>query len=326
MGTYHFAGCVILGSFSALVSYLVSGNICANFTMLCLLLSSDHQSTKVHRLLVFVFSDIRMASLEEVETCYYSAIKAAKLTDINVPDGLVLPYSKDKFQDWVKKLNIYDLDKKKADFYVDEEIVAQFTYYRTKVVAELPKHTVLDGIKSNGQLKNIGSCQDGSKVGKMNETDSLYVLNADNIIIEKGKDEAYRIFRKQNHLICEIKPRSIRKEFANGYAEVVSKLPLPGCLKHAGYRSPDYSGLRYNGPASTSQFLTEDNSLLTWDMTPTFCLHIEDIMHQEVRKILQPALETNRETMFGDLRIHLFPDSNDDIWRLSTAQLEADLL
>ncbi len=34
----------------------------------------------------------------------------------------------------------------------------------------------------------------------------------------------------------------------------------------------------------------------------------------------------NPETMFGDMGIHLIPDANDDIWRLSTAQLEADLL
>ncbi len=30
--------------------------------------------------------------------------------------------------------------------------------------------------------------------------------------------------------------------------------------------------------------------------------------------------------MFGDMAIHLIPDANTDIWKLSTAQLEADLL
>ncbi len=267
-----------------------------------------------------------MARLEEIETSYYSAIKTAKLNDINASDGLVMLYSKDKFQHWVKRLDIYDLDKNKADFYLDEDIVTQFTYYRNKVVAELPKHTEYEGIKLSGQLNNIGSCQDGSKVGKMNETDSLYVVDADNFKLENGKDGLYRILRKQNNMTCEIKPRDFRQRFANGYAEVISKLPLPDCLRHAGYRSPDYSGLRYNGPAATSQFLTDDDSLLTWDMTPAFCLYTEDMTLQEVRRTIQPALEINRKTMFGDMGVHLIPDANENLWKLSTAQLEANLL
>ncbi len=61
-------------------------------------------------------------------------------------------------------------------------------------------------------------------------------------------------------------------------------------------------------------------------MTPAFCLDERHITYQEVRDIIQPALEANPETMFGDMAIHLIPDSNDDTWRLSTAQLESDLL
>ncbi len=268
-----------------------------------------------------------MASLAAIETSYYKAIEAAKLSDTDLGDDIECSYSKHTFHDWVKRLDIYDLENDKADFYVDETIVTEFTDYRNRVVSELPKYAEYEGMKLNGQLKNIGSCQDGSKVGKMNEADSLYVLDANSITIDNlGETGTYRVFREQNGLNYEIKPRSIRKKFADGYSGVISKLPLPGCLKHGGYNSPAYSGLRYNGPAATSQFLTEDNSLLTWDMTPAFCLGREDSRYQEVRKIIQPALEINRKTMFGDMGIHLIPDSNEDIWRLSTAQLEADLL
>ncbi len=266
-----------------------------------------------------------MASLETVESSYYSAIKTAKLTDTDVPGELVLPYSKDQFQHWVKRLDIYDLDKYKADFFLDQDTVTQFTYYRKKVVDELPKHTEYEGIKVTGQVKNIGSCQDGSKVGKMNETDSLYVLDTDNFKIETNKGGSYRILGKQKNMTFEINPRSIRKQFADGYAEVISKLPLPEYLRHAGYKSPAYSGLRYNGPAATSQFLTKGNSLLTWDMTPAFCLCTDD-MTEEVRRTIEPALKINSKTMFADMDIHLIPDANEGCWRLSTAQLEADLL
>ena len=269
----------------------------------------------------------RMANLAEMEAFYYRTIESAKVNDISASEDLVLLYRKESFQDWVKRVDIYDLGREKADFYLDEAVVTTFTDYRNKVAAELPKYTLHDGIKLNGQLKNIGSCQDGSKVGKMNEADSLYVLPADSVIVEKcEKHGTYRIFWDQKQPACEIHPLRMRTQFADVYGKLTSRLSLPGCLKHAGYKSPAYSGLRYNGPAATSQFLTEDNSLLTWDMTPVFCLDREDCNYQEVRKIIQPALEINRETMFGDMGIHLIPDANHDVWRLSTAQLEADIL
>ncbi len=268
--------------------------------------------------------------LTQTEESYYSATKAAKLSGASeTSDDVVLPYSQKEFQNWVKRVDIYDLHKKKADFYVDEDVVTKFTDYRNKVAAELPKYAEYDGTKLVGQLKNIGSCQDGSKVGKMNEADSLYVLDSKVINTEvknTGTDGDYRIFCNQENLNCEVKPRRLRDQFAMGYEGVISKVPLPDCLQHAGFRSPAYSGLRYNGPAATSQFLSKNESILTWDITPTFCLGREHSTYQEVRAIIQPALEMNRETMFGDMGIHLIPDANEDIWRLSTAQLEADLL
>ncbi len=282
----------------------------------------------------YIFSDARMAtlhvvapnSLAQVEQSYYRAIAAAMLSNVNATDDFLLPYSKDAFQDWVKRVDIYDLDKQKANFYVDEAIVTKFADYRSSVVAELPKYVEYDGTKLSGHLKHIGSCQDGSKIGKMNETDSLYVLDADICVETTGRDGAYRIFWEPKGSKCEIKPRVMREQFAIGYEKVISKVPLPDCLKHAGYKSPGYSGLRYNGPAATSQFLTEDNSLLTWDMTPAFCLGRGHTTYRKIRNIIQPALEINRNIMFGDMGIHLIPDAIEDIWKLSTAQLEADLL
>ncbi len=91
-----------------------------------------------------------MASLVEVEALYYRAIEAAKLMDINATDDRAILYSKMAFQNWVKKLDIFDMGKEKADFYLDKEIVTTFTDYRNKVVAELPGYTEYDGIKLSG--------------------------------------------------------------------------------------------------------------------------------------------------------------------------------
>ncbi len=272
-----------------------------------------------------------MTGLEDVETLYYKEIAAAKISKVEPMPKFVSLYPKaDYFECWLKKVNIYDLDKDKADFYLDEAIVTEFEDYRLKVAAELARCVEYDSIKLRGQIKNIGSCHDGSKIGKMNEVDSLYVLENVNIAVEENDEKGFHIFWKDNSAKFKILPRRIRNQLASRYADVISKLPLPDCMKHAGYRSPDYSGLRYNGPAATSQFLAGDKAkgqrLLTWDMTPTVCLDKKHTSCMEVRKILQPILQRNPDKMFGETTIHLFPDSNEELWRLSTAQLEADLL
>ncbi len=270
-----------------------------------------------------------MTTLAEIEASYYKAIQAAKLSEADEVLKHVHPYSKEKFEHWVRKVNIYDLGKHKADFYLDETIVTNFEDYRSKVTAKLAKCVEYDRIKLKGQTKNIGSCHDGSKIGKMNEVDNLYVLNEDNIIVE-DTDGIFRIIWKEDSANCEILPEHIRDQFTITYADIISKLPLPDCLKHAGYRSPGYSGMRYNGPAVTSQFLAKvedkDQRLLTWDMTPAVCLGKEHGKYVKIREIMKPILKVNPDKMFGAFSIHLIPDPNENLWRMSTAQLEADLL
>ncbi len=274
-----------------------------------------------------------MAGLD-VEVKYYKAIEEAKISGAEATPELVPLYQKqDDFKRWVKMLNIYDLDKDAANFYLDKAIVTEFEGYRSRVAAKFSRCVEFNSIKLRGQTRNIGSCHDGSKIGNMNEVDSLYVLDNENIVVEEHTDKGFQIFWKDNSANFEIKPRQLRNQLASTYADVISKLPLPDCMKHAGYRSPEYSGLRYNGPAATSQFLAEDTDdrakgqrLLTWDVTPTVCLDLNHASCLEVRKIIQPIIEQNPDKMFGETTIHLFPNANEDLWRLSTAQLEADLL
>ncbi len=64
---------------------------------------------------------------------HYRAIESTKLSDIT--ETFVPLHSKNTFQDWVKRLDIYDLDKSSADFFVDEAIVTKFTDYRNRVAA-----------------------------------------------------------------------------------------------------------------------------------------------------------------------------------------------
>ncbi len=232
--------------------------------------------------------------LAEIEQVYYRAIDAVKVSELDHYDTGVrtLQYPKDAFLQCAQKIDIYNLDKEKANFSLDKEMDEEFGEYRRKVQNSLRKHFQYaepwhSAVNIKGILQNIGSCHDGSKVAKMDEVDSFYVLESDNIIVEPEPVQgggAYRVFWKKGSTKFEIQVCSMRNQFADAYDKIISEIALPSCLKHGGYASPQHSGLRYNGPAATSQFLTKDNSLITWDMTPTFCLPEKEVIHHDVKK------------------------------------------
>ncbi len=232
-----------------------------------------------------------MEKLADITASYYAAQSNKAIKGI-AHKTFESRYPKDACRQWVRKLDIYDLEKEMANFSLYEELVDMFGQYTRQVAKELANHFAYEGIKLRGRLSDIGSCHDGSKVGQMNEVDNLYVLESD-IIIEKSNPKGlYRIFINCNK--HEVVPRSIRDQFADVYGDIISRHSLPEWLGHSGYNSPCFSGLRYNGPAATSQFyvkINSENTLLTWDMTPTFALSQQCQVHRDVRKCLQPILE-----------------------------------
>ncbi len=227
----------------------------------------------------------KMTTLKEIEKLYYKAIQDAKL-DKPAAEGDPLPpgYSTEDFSRWARKVDIFTLGEGAADFALKkhEEIVKEFGEYRKNLAEELSKLFSCDGVPLPGRLTDIGSCWDGSKVGAVNEMDSLYVIHGDQFLVQEHEDKQgiYRVFLKIDSNLQEIMPRTIRDQFAQNYSQLVSEHKLPDCLQHGGYKASrskpgrcelsrtKYSDIRYNGPAATSQFLTKDKSLLTWDMTP----------------------------------------------------------
>ncbi len=272
--------------------------------------------------------------LTEIERAYYKSINAVKVTELEhcTTGQGTLRYPKDAFLRWVRKINIYDLEKHKADFSLDKETEYGFGEYRHEVedglresfqYVELP----YSGVNIKGALQNIGSCHDGSKVEKVDEVDNFYVLEGDNIIVKpSGNRGLYRIFWQRGCTEFEIHARSLRNQFADACDKIVSDLQLRSCLRHGGYNSPQYSGLRYNGPAATAQYLTEDDSLLTLDITPTFCLPRKENMYHDVKELLHRFRDVISDKMLDKPVIHLIPDGAENLWRLSTAHLEANIL
>ncbi len=214
----------------------------------------------------------------------------------------------------------------------------EFSEYRRQVEDELRKsfqyvHPPYSGVIIRGTLENIGSCHDGSKVGKMDEVDSFYVLDSDNIKVEPTDSiGVYRISWQEVTDLpkistnFEIEARKMRNQFADACDKIISELTVPTCLRHGEYNSPHYSGLRYNGPAATPQFLTTNGDLMTLDITPTFRLPRKDSIYWEVKKLLDSIRKVITDKMWDKIDIHLIPDGGENLWRLSTAHLEANLL
>ncbi len=281
-----------------------------------------------------------MTSLKELEKLYYKAIQAAKLDEPTGENPGPLGYFTEDFSRWARKLDIFTLGEGAADFALKqhEEIVKEFGEYRRDLAGRLSKCFTFSGVSLPGQLKDIGSCWDGSKVGAVNEMDSLYVIHGDHFVIQEHTQAVYQVFLKIDSTLLEIKPRAIRDQFTQKYSQLVSEMKLPDCLEHGGYKASrrkrdipentksSYSGVRYNGPAATSQFLAKDKSLLTWDMTPAIVLPLDIQTQDALRQSMQAIIADNPDKMFPPSDVHLIPDIVENVWRRSTAQMEADVL
>ncbi len=284
-----------------------------------------------------------MASLEEIERLYYKAMRDARLEEPAGGDLRPPGFNTEEFSRWARKVDVFRLSEGAADFAMrqHEEIVQEFGEYRRNLAERLSKLFAYDGLSLPGQLKDIGSCWDGSKVGTVNEMDSLYVMKGEDIILQENeaKHELYHVYLSTGSTLHEIKPRNIRNQFADKYNQLISELELPGCLEHGGYKSSRHNSqgstqdseswrgcVRYNGPAVTSQFLAKDKSLLTWDITPVVLLQLDSKARQRLRRSMHAIIADNPDKMFPPADVHLIPDPVENLWRPSTAQAEADTL
>ncbi len=277
--------------------------------------------------------------MKEIEKLYYRSIQDAKLDEPAVRDRAPPGYSTEAFSRWARKLDIFTLGERAADFALKkhEEIVKEFGEYRRDLAGRFSKIFTCGGIFLPGQMKDIGSCWDGSKVGAVNEMDSLYVIHGDHFVIQEHAG-VYQVFLKTYSTLLEIKPRAIRDQFSQKFSQLVSELKLPDCLDHGGFNAArskqesrknpksGYSGVRYNGPAVTSQFLAKDKSLLTWDMTPAIVLPLNVQTQDALRQSIHAIIADNPDKMFPPSDVHLIPDVVDNVWKRSTAQMEADIL
>ncbi len=241
--------------------------------------------------------------------------------------GLALPGS---VVDWTYSINITSLDNSRIDFARDFDIVECFREYRQKIQKNLQEHLLQQFpsyLGGQGSLAFIGSCWDGSKIGRMNEMDCLFVMDIPGLTINKQPHNSeYQVLIRGK----ELKPRNFNVLFANCLEKTVLEIRLLSRIQHSGYATPHFSGLRFNGPASTALYLykpdSDDEFPISLDVTPAFPLATESAERLQLIQRIDSIIQENKRTQTIINGPHVVPDILNDTWKLSTAQVEAEIL
>ena len=189
----------------------------------------------------------------------------------------------------------------------------------------------LKGFRFPGHLTQIGSCWDGSKVGRVNEMDCLYVIDPTLVDLKVTANSGeYKVFLDGE----ELNPRHINVQFADYLEPLIKKIKLPPNIRHSGYAGPSYSGVRFNGPAVTSLFEYRSNQgesfQISLDLTLAFPVDQDDDavkdLCQRVQEKMSHIAAENIGKQTATTQVHIVPNLLREVWQLSTAYLEANIL
>ncbi len=239
-------------------------------------------------------------------------------------------YDAERFQQFVSSdMDLRDMSQHMADFTQSGDVAQALRTIRTSLQAGL-----LQRLECIGGLFEIGSFYDGSKTGRLNEMDCLYVVTEADVRIEQvcTGTGGVRVYVKGT----EVKPRELNKKLITAMKAILSEMTLPDGWTHGGYSSPDFSGTRCNGPSVTAMFCNGDEKHISLDVSIAFPLTSQ--LQQRVdfpsqlRKSCQLLAdcinkiqsELTRTQISGDL--HLIGNLADDTWQPTTALAEAEIL
>ncbi len=239
-------------------------------------------------------------------------------------------YDKDRFQKFVNSdMDLRDMSQHMADFTQSGDVAHALRTIRSSLQAGL-----LQRLDCIGGLFEIGSFYDGSKTGRLNEMDCLYVVSESDVRVEQVSSSKgdVRVYLKGT----EVKPRELNKKLITAMKEILSEMTLPDGWTHGGYSSPDFSGPRCNGPSVTAMFCNGDEKHISLDVSIAFPLTSQlqqradfplwlrkscQLLADRINKIQSELTQTQ---ISGDL--HLIGNLVDDTWQPTTALAEAEIL
>ncbi len=189
----------------------------------------------------------------------------------------------------------------------------------------------LKNFKFSGHLAQIGSCWDGSKVGRVNEMDCLYVIDHTPVELKATDNPGeYKVLFQG----VELNPRHLNVDFADHLDSIVKQMQLPPNIQHSGYAAPSFSGVRFNGPAVTSLFefkLNQDKPFeISLDLTLAFPVDQDHDAAKELCQCVQEKIahiaRENVSKQIATTQVHVVPNLVKEVWQLTTAFLEANIL
>ncbi len=265
--------------------------------------------------------------------CYWKPIKEAKLPRTPTRPTATEShfYHETNFLQFVQSdIDIRDMDQHLADFSQGRDIGPPLAEIRESLETGIRQ----SDFPCDGRLAQIGSFYDGSKTGRLNEMDYLYVVSEPSLKIRPVDSDPnqFRIWVKGK----EVKPRELNESLITAMQRILSGQALPGNWRHGGYASPEFSGVRCNGPAITAMFCNENESHISLDVSVAFQLTSK--MQQnadflpELRYVCR-SLTDSVQNIQGELtrtqmsaNLHLIGNLVDDTWQPTTALAEAEIL
>ncbi len=232
-----------------------------------------------------------------------------------------------RFEECFKEISIAEIEEERANFAAGHGI-------RSSVLKHISDKTDrYSTFPFKGSIEKIGSSWDGSKVGKLDEVDTLFVLDDKEITVHEGEGAYdFSIGWKGD----KYNARQLNHEFAN-QLEGVLKCDPPDELKHNGYAAPSFSGVRVSGPAVTVLYQTSqqiDNiqrgCMVSVDITlalPFSCIKEEERLKivNHIKSWAKDVIAVNPNTPID------IPDEPpvisghvDGVWKQSTALIEVE--
>ncbi len=239
-------------------------------------------------------------------------------------------YNDREFQAFVTdEIDIRDMGKHMADFSQSGDVGQKLHVIRGALQAGIQQR-----FPYNGALAQIGSFYDGSKTGRLNEMDCLYVIDESNVIVKQVTDTQgqFEIWLDER----KIKPREINLLLMTALADSLCELALPEGWGHGGYASPEFGGVRCNGPAVTAMFRTRGEDHMSLDVSVTVPLtsqlqkksgfpeSLKEQCQGLEKRVSHIQRELKRTQISADL--HLIGNLPDNTWQPTTALAEAEIL
>ena len=235
------------------------------------------------------------------------------------------------FSAYAEGISVADLEEEITNFKDGNAVrnqILRFISQRTEWNLKFPL---------GGHITGIGSSWDGTKVGHLDEVDTLYVLNKGQVNIIPGKNgevdiERFRVEWKGKAYSAG----ELNVLFANELDQALRTEPPQG-MEHNGYAAPRYSGIRVSGPAVTVLFRTaakigrmEKGSMISVDIT--LALPFSYIKSEQQAPIYDlnewftRYISSTNDKPIDAVEPHVIPCRFKQAWKPTTAHIEANAL